>query len=625
MALIERGAILRAVGQLERSEHDLVAGLRILVKFDALAERFDAEVELARLRADQRRPDDALSTVRRALQMSREIRGQTANPEYRTSIAESLRPALEFEIEVLRARYDKLIQQGEIPAARRTALEGLVAVDASRAQAFEEWRAERFEDQSDKETKVLLRTSVELYHDIAEHRFRLAVRVDNHGTDDSKAVAMREEIVRLRTRAGIVNAELAVRTSSFSALSREPIALAQWSAWLKALPENHAFVEYWLGSTNAFAWVVTRQGVAWVPLATTSAIDNAARNLHTSLRSLNVVSIGDHLKACVEMYRLVLAPIANDIGSMNSVVFVPDGLLHYVSFAALRDENSAANPYLVQNHIISIAPALRFFARSATAGTLFGDDATQSRILIVADPVYTDDDPRLVRSPPPADPPLRTGAGWVREATDVAHLTRLTSTTLEADQIRTLYDSKNVDVLGGLDATRDNFLQKNLASYRFIHIASHGVVDADIPQLSALILGRFGSRGAVTDPYLRAGDLLAKTFNAQAIVFSACDTALGKQYAAEGIIGLRYAALARGAHAVVASLWPVSDGISAELMTDMYREMNARTINRGQSPIRGSSGWVAVSLGEAMRHILRQTPMLDPALWAPFVVYVAGG
>lgn len=106
------------------------------------------------------------------------------------------------------------------------------------------------------------------------------------------------------------------------------------------------------------------------------------------------------------------------------------------------------------------------------------------------------------------------------------------------------------------------------------------------------------------------------------IVFSACDTALGKEYGSEGIVGLRYAALARGAHAVVASLWPVSDGIAATLMTDLYREIVASDQATGRTQSRGSLQ-VARALTRAMREELVRAPELDPALWAPFITYVA--
>jgi CHAT domain-containing protein len=95
------------------------------------------------------------------------------------------------------------------------------------------------------------------------------------------------------------------------------------------------------------------------------------------------------------------------------------------------------------------------------------------------------------------------------------------------------------------------------------------------------------------------------------VVLSACDTALGREFAGEGLIGLRYAALARGARSVVATLWPVSDAIAADVMTDMYRNIAAN----GQP--------VEMALSSAIRSALTRTPALDPALWGPFAVYVA--
>jgi len=48
-------------------------------------------------------------------------------------------------------------------------------------------------------------------------------------------------------------------------------------------------------------------------------------------------------------------------------------------------------------------------------------------------------------------------------------------------------------------------------------------------------------------------------------------------------------------------------------MTDLYRHMGAAP------PLS-----VAASLAESMREVLRRSPSLDPAFWAPFTVYVAG-
>jgi len=54
-------------------------------------------------------------------------------------------------------------------------------------------------------------------------------------------------------------------------------------------------------------------------------------------------------------------------------------------------------------------------------------------------------------------------------------------------------------------------------------------------------------------------------------------------------------------------------------MTDMYRQLQVKDPRS-----EGRSSAVAESLAAAMRDMLKQTPTLDPAIWAPFAVYVAG-
>jgi CHAT domain-containing protein len=610
MALEERGTLSRLSGDYAGSERDLLECIRVFVKFDSLADRFEAEVKLAQLRADQHRPDDALSGIRRALSLSREIRAQTANPEYRASIARALRPALDFEIGLLRARYEELVRRGQLANARLAAIEALKAVDDFRAQGFDDWRAERFGSSSDGSLQGLMSSSAALYRDMAERRSRLAALEDIAGPLDPRAAVLREQIGRLRVRAGIIDAQLAAGSSKVAPAILAPQTAADWFAQFQSLPEDRALIEYWLGSQGAYAWVVTPEKISWTPLAASKVIDRAARIMHGAMSSADLPTSA-RLNNCDDMYRLVVAPIAKSISAAREIIVVADGALNYVPFAALRSGMASDPPYLAQSLIISMTPALRLVGAGAPAKL---DGPKSSRVLIVADPIYNADDPRLGQPSSPQSPviPVHLDVSLPRSA-DSSILQRLASSGREAALISSLYSPQDVDMLQGADATRSNVLAKDLATYRFIHIASHGIIDSEIPQLSALILGRYDSNSAVSDPYVRVSDLLAKTFNAQAIVLSACDTALGKEFAGEGIIGLRYAALARGAHAVVASLWSVPDGVSADLMTDLYRHMGAAR------PLS-----VAASLAQAMREVLRRSPSLDPAFWAPFTVYVAG-
>jgi CHAT domain-containing protein len=608
MARAARAKLLRAAGELDAARRDAEAAIAALRSFEAVTEEFGARVELARIERDAGDEEKALAALTRALGLTEEITSQTANPEFRASIAQSVRPALDLKIELLWRRYERLASDPRPGAARSVALESLRAADDSRALAFDQLRAQRLDNGADPKIAELQRSIGALYKDIAERRFQLAAREDRAGPNNDAARILREDIARLRAQIGVANAELAGRAAPRA--RRATATHASGIDSVLASPANAAFVEYWVGSGNTYAWAISRGQLTWYRLAPSDQVERVARNLHEAMRAYATAPARNRLDLSAELYRLAVAPLMPVLSGASKLTIVPDGPLHYVPFLALRDASATDKPYLAQNFGIAFAPALRLMSpRVAPRPAAWG----QSRMLLVADPVYGADDPRLQRT-------VRTRADEasrlndilrMRGGVDPAKLERLVSSARESERIRALPGLGPVDLLEGFDATRASVLAHDLAGYRFIHIASHGIIDSEIPQLSALILGAWDRNGRVTDQYVRAGDFMARTFDAEVVVLSACDTALGREFSGEGLVGLRYAALARGARSVVGSLWPVSDAIAADLMTDMYRNITAD----GQP--------VEVALSVAIRSALVRTPSLDPALWGPFAVYVA--
>jgi len=59
--------------------------------------------------------------------------------------------------------------------------------------------------------------------------------------------------------------------------------------------------------------------------------------------------------------------------------------------------------------------------------------------------------------------------------------------------------------------------------------------------------------------------------NADLVALGACRTGLGKQLRGQGMIGLTRGFIYAGAPRVVASLWDVTDGETAQLMRSFYR------------------------------------------------------
>jgi CHAT domain-containing protein len=96
--------------------------------------------------------------------------------------------------------------------------------------------------------------------------------------------------------------------------------------------------------------------------------------------------------------------------------------------------------------------------------------------------------------------------------------------------------------------------------------------------------------------------------DADLVVLSACQTALGKEIKGEGLVGLARAFIYAGAPRVVASLWEVSDLATAQLMKSFYRGM----LQRHLSP--------AAALRAAQRELSRDRRWTAPYFWAGFVL-----
>jgi CHAT domain-containing protein len=292
-------------------------------------------------------------------------------------------------------------------------------------------------------------------------------------------------------------------------------------------------------------------------------------------------------------------------------MIAPDGALHYIPFATLRSGEGDQRRFLVETHDVALIPSIGML-RSAAHGGARPEPAKQ--MLLVDDPVYEINDSRLATlasntQASPASAPSR----WLtlfRGADDAGNLPRLPGTAQEATTIARLLDVSQVDRLEGFAATRDGFLGLDLGRYRLIHVASHAITDSDVPQASALVLSTFDRRSQQIDGRVLAADFMNIRLNADAVVLSACDTALGRSVAGEGLMGLRYVVLARGAKAVVASLWNAPDAATAQLMTQFYTSL-----------LRGHRSGVA-ALGEAMRSLLHG-PFADPSVWGAFAITVS--
>jgi CHAT domain-containing protein len=161
----------------------------------------------------------------------------------------------------------------------------------------------------------------------------------------------------------------------------------------------------------------------------------------------------------------------------------------------------------------------------------------------------------------------------------------------------------------GVQASRSALESAAMGDVRILHLATHGFVNGDYPDLSGIALSMVDERGGPIDGFFRLNHVYNLRLNADLVVLSACQTALGEQVRGEGLIGLTRGLMYAGAARVVASLWKVDDQATAALMTAFYRGM----LGPRKLP-------AAAALREA-QNVLRNNPRWQsPYYWAAFTL-----
>jgi CHAT domain-containing protein len=277
-------------------------------------------------------------------------------------------------------------------------------------------------------------------------------------------------------------------------------------------------------------------------------------------------------------------------------VIAPDGPLYYLPFESLitvpphaGNLDFATFAYLALQHEIQYVPSASVLAAFEKQQETAEHHIKQKDLLVFADPALG---------------PGSKGIAQVREW--AGQLSSLPYTRDEAKAIAGIYPNDETSVLVGKQASEKNAKTLDLAGYRKIHFASHGLIDEERPQFSALVLSADSSDKE--DGFLTMPEIFDLKLHADLVVLSACKTGLGKRIRGEGVIGISRAFLFAGASSVLVSLWNVYDRSSAEFMTNFYRAMEKEHKNK------------ADALKEARFEMIRGKKYSHPYYWAPFVL-----
>ena len=311
----------------------------------------------------------------------------------------------------------------------------------------------------------------------------------------------------------------------------EPLRLDRLQRVLDAT--DRTLISYFVDEEASYAFVVRPDTLAAVPL------DLEPIEVREALRQTGGPWAGGlsdpafDLTALHRLHELLVAPIATLVPT-ERVVIVPDIEVATVPFAMLTTspaESFETAPYLLHEWAIST---------ELTAG-LVAEEGPRPEVPISV----------LAFGRGTFEP---DGSTW--NSADLPHVER------EVEQV-TGYKG-GVAYLGD-DATEERFAELADEAH-VIHLASHAEANSTLPLHSRIALSGDGDH----DGTLHLYEVLEMPLVADLVVLSGCSTADGGRNDGEGVIGLQYGMRAAGAAATLATLWPVADDATTELMAAFY-------------------------------------------------------
>ena len=394
------------------------------------------------------------------------------------------------------------------------------------------------------------------------------------------------------------------------------------------LDDDTLLLEYFLGEEKSYLWLVSRNSITgFDSLPKRSEIENKAKAFYEELTKLSsrlndTRSRGRQRKEAAAsvpvdpaaLSQQLLGPIADKIGNKRLVI-VGDGVLHYLPFGALpspltasgKPQRTARTPYLIEEHEIVYLPSASVLSilRSESANR----KPAPLSVAVIANPVFTADDERLT-APKQAPKEISTNLNPRERLRSGLKLVPLPETETEALDIKNIIGDSRTKILKDFEANRATVMKLQGEQYRIIHFATHGDLDTEHPELSAIVLSLFDSQGRdlKEEGFLRLHDIYNMKLPADLIVLSACETGLGQMLKGEGLIGLTRGFMHAGSPRVVASLWRVEDLGTSTLMKRFYQHM-----------ARGNMSPTS-ALRQAQIEMLRHKRWNSPYFWAGFVL-----
>jgi CHAT domain-containing protein len=630
--LASLGGLYGLLGRYDKAVESYEKSLMIAREIRDRADEGESLKGLARVEWSRGNPAQARTLIEQSLQIAESLRSDLMNPESRASFLASVQSSYKFYT-------DLLMHQHQAEPTKGFDALAVEVSERQRARSLLDLLNEAHADVREGVDGALLERELILGRQLNDKAQRLL-----QANSPEQAAALKQEISQLET--DYERAQAAIRKASphYAALVQpQPLKLKEIQA---QLDPDTLLLEYALGDERSYLWAITKTSLASYELPKGELIDKAAREVHelltvrsSSQRGESAQQRHERIKqadaklpgAAQSLSQILLAPVAQQLGNKRLVI-VADGALQYIPFAMLPEPSVGSSqlsvakqngqPLVVRHEIVSLPSASALAIQRAE---LAGRQPAPKLVAVIADPVFDRTDPRLGVSATQTNDKGQTQTIAYNDARSIEHLAgksdeesdvttlrlvipRLPYTRQEANQILALSPKLSSFSAVDFQASRTTVLNGDLSQYRYVHFATHGLLDSDRPGLSALLFSMVDAQGKPQNGFLRANDIYNLKLPAELVVLSACQTGLGKEIKGEGLVGLTRGFMYAGAARVVVSLWNINDKATADLMTKFYEKI----LRQGETP--------AAALRAAQVEMWKQKQWQPPYYWAAFTM-----
>jgi CHAT domain-containing protein len=610
--LIRIGELHESSGEFEKALLHYRSALELFRAIGNDSGHANAYYFLARAELGRGNLETAELNIKETLRIIERLRAGILGQELRASYFASVQLYYEFYI-------DLLIRFHERYPGKGFDVRALEASEDSRARTLLELLIESRADLRKGVEPELLKRERELRQRLNAAGLRqVRFRTEAHNAAETKK--LENEIEQLIDQLKIMEGQIRAASPHYADITQpRPSSLKQL---MSILDESTVLLEYSLGQTRSFLWVVTHNDVKVFTLPKRTEIERVSRKLFELLTATpatkkTAAASGSFSATAHELSRMVLSP-ALPLISGKRLLVVSDGALQYIPFAALPVSSDQPSDYvsLVRKYEIVNLPS------ASTLWILRGRPSRhsldQKSVAILADPVFSASDFRvkttLRNSKKIKSTEVLINSRIQRALRETGFnenpsaIPRLPFSRHEANAIAELVNREQSLTLLDFHANRAAMSHPQLASYRTIHIATHGMLNSQHPELSGLLFSLVDERGHSQNGFLQLHEIYNLELPADLVVLSACQTALGREIRGEGLVGLTRGFMYAGANRVLATLWKVDDEATAEMMRLFYKAM----LQENQSP--------PAALRTAQMEMQRKKPWTAPYYWSGFTL-----